>query len=192
MATGENLIHQIVDLVLTGTDFYLRIQQTRRTDHLFYYHALSLCQFKVGRGGTDVNNLVHHLLELLEPEWTVVEGGRQAESVFHQVALTTAVTSIHGIQLGHRHVALINEEDIIVREEVEKAVRAFTRFPSVEIAAVVLDTRAVSQLLNHLHIVFHTLFDALGFHGVACLLEEGNLLHEIVLYLADGDVGLFL
>ena len=48
------------------------------------------------------------------------------------------------------------------------------------------------QLLDHLHVVFHTLLDALCLDVVADALEEVHLLHQVVLYLADGTLGLFL
>ena len=50
----------------------------------------------------------------------------------------------------------------------------------------------MAQLLDHLHVVFHTFLDALRLDVVADALEEVHLLHEVVLYLADGTLGLFL
>ena len=49
----------------------------------------------------------------------------------------------------------------------------------------------MAQLLDHLHVVFHTFLDALGFGGVTQFFKEGNLFHQVVLYMPDGDVGLF-
>ena len=43
MTAGLDLIHQVVNLVLTGTYLDIRIQQTCRTDHLFHHHTLGLC-----------------------------------------------------------------------------------------------------------------------------------------------------
>ena len=63
---------------------------------------------------------------------------------------------------------------------------------TVEIARVVLNARAVTQFLDHLHVILHTLLDALGLDGVAHLLEESYLLDQVVLNLANGDVGLLL
>ena len=48
------------------------------------------------------------------------------------------------------------------------------------------------QFLDHLHIVFHPFLDALGLDAVAQFLEVGYLLHQVVLYVMDGDIGLFL
>ena len=48
----------------------------------------------------------------------------------------------------------------------------------------------MAQLLDHLHVVFHTLFDALRLDIVAQFLKIGYLLHEVVLNMTDGDGGL--
>ena len=50
----------------------------------------------------------------------------------------------------------------------------------------------MAQFLDHLHIILHALFDALCLDGVAHLLEECHLLHQVVLYLTDSDVRLLL
>ena len=50
----------------------------------------------------------------------------------------------------------------------------------------------MSKLLYHLHVVLHAFLNPISLYGVAKLLEIGNLLHEVVLNLAYGDVGLLL
>ena len=50
----------------------------------------------------------------------------------------------------------------------------------------------MSQFLDHFHVVLHTFLDALCFDAVTLFLEEGYLLHQVVLDLTDGDGGLFL
>ena len=88
--------------------------------------------------------------------------------------------------------ALVDEEQIVVGEEVEQAVRPFARLPAVEVATVVLDARTVAQFLDHLHVVLYAFLDPLRLDAVAHLLEEGNLLHQVVLDVVDGDVRLLL
>ena len=48
------------------------------------------------------------------------------------------------------------------------------------------------QFLDHLHIIFYTLFDTLSLYGITRLFKKGNLLREIILYLMNGDIGLLL
>ena len=186
------LVQQVVDLVLARSHLYLWIQQARRTDHLFHHDALGLLQLEVGRRRTHVDHLVYLLLELLEAQRTVVEGGGQTETVLHEVLLAAAVAAVHTVDLRHAHVTLVDEEQIVVWEEVEQAVGPFARLAAVEVAAVVLDARTVPQLLDHLHIVLHALLDPLRLDAVAQLLEEGYLLHQVVLDVVDGYVRLFL
>ena len=139
MTTRQDLIHQVVDLVLAFADFNLRIQQSCRTDHLLNDHTFCLCQFEIGRGGTDVDYLINLFLELFKSQGTVVEGSRQTETIFHEITLTASVASIHRIDLWHRHMTLVDEEQIVIREEVEQAIRSFASLSPIEVATVVLD-----------------------------------------------------
>ena len=139
MTACQDLIHQVVNLILTGAHLNLRIQQTCGADDLFYNHAFSFCQFEVGRGCTDVDNLIHLLQKLFEAQRTVVESGRQAETVFHEIALTASVTTIHRTDLRHRYMTLVYEEQIVIGEEVKQAIGAFSCLSAIEIAAIVLD-----------------------------------------------------
>ena len=131
-------------------------------------------------------------MELLECQRTVVEGCWQTETIFHEVRFPGTVATIHGTYLGDGDVALVDNHQIVVGEEVEQAVRAFASLSAVEVTAVVLDARAMAQLLNHLHIILHTFLYPLGLDGVTGFLEESYLFYQVVLYLPDGDIGLFL
>ena len=192
MLAGQYLVHQVVNLVFALAHLNLGIQQSRRPDHLFHHHALGLFQLVVGGGSRHVDHLVDHLVEFLEGQRTVVEGGRQTETILHEVGLAGAVTTVHRPYLGHRHMTLVDDHQVVFREEIQQAVGPFARLAPIEIAAVVLDARAMPQLLDHLHIILHALLDALRLDAVAQLLEIGHLLHQVVLDLTDGDVGLLL
>ena len=192
VGSGQNLIEQIIYLVFAWADFNLRIEQSRRADQLFYYHTFRFSQLIVGWGGTHVDGLMNHTVKFLEGERTVVEGGRQSETVFHQVLLSGSIATIHRTDLRNAHMALIYHQKEVFREEIEQAVWAFSFVSAIEISRIVLDARTVSQLLDHLHIVFHTLLDALCLDAIAYALEEFFLLHQVVLYHSDGDFLLLL
>ena len=130
--------------------------------------------------------MVCHLLELLKFEGTVVHGRRQTEAILHEVDLAGTVATIHGMYLRHTHVALVDDHQVILREKVEQAVGTSTGFASVKVARVVLDTRAVAQLAQHLHIIGDTFVEALGLKGLAYLAEVLDLTGEVVLNLIDG------
>ena len=52
---------------------------------------------------------------------------------------------------------LVNDEQHIFREIIQQTIGWSARFTAVEITAVVLHTGAVTQLVQHLQIVFHAL-----------------------------------
>ena len=159
---------------------------------MFYDDAFSLSQLEVGRCRTDVDHLVDSLLELLEAEWAVVEGGWQTVAILHEIGLPAAVAAIHGAYLWNGDVTLVDNHQIVFREEVEQAVRSFACFSSIEVAAVILNAGTMAEFLNHLHIEFHTFLDAMGLLRLSHLLEKGHLLHQVVLDVVDGDIGLLL
>ena len=133
-----------------------------------------------------------HLFELVEGQRTVVEGGRQTETIFHKIRLSGTVTTIHSANLRHTDVALVNYHQVVVRKEIQQTVRTFASLSAVKIARIVLDARTVPQFFDHLHVVLNAFLDTPGLDVVAQLLEEGYLLYQIVLNVTDGDVCLFL
>ena len=186
----HNLVQQVVDLVVCGTHENLGVEQSRRAYDLLYDDAFSLFKLVGCGSGGDIDDLPCEVLELLELQRTVVEGGGQAEAVLHKVALARAVVAPHGVKLRHGGVALVDDDEDVLGEEVEEAVGTLARLAPVEIAGVVLDARAVAKFLYHLHVVLHTFLDALRPQRVALLLVVCDALAQVVLYLAQGDVGL--
>lgn len=45
----------------------------------------------------------------------------------------------------------------------------------------------MSQLLNHLHVIFNTFLNSLGLNGVANLIKVIYLFGQVVLYFTYGD-----
>ena len=58
--------------------------------------------------------------------------------------------------------ALINHEQHFFREIIQQTIRRCAFFPTIEITAVVLHSGAVTELVQHLQIVLHTLLDTLS------------------------------
>ena len=58
--------------------------------------------------------------------------------------------------------ALVDNHEIVFREEIQQAVGSLSGLAAVEVAAVVLDARAVAHLFEHLHVVGDALVEALG------------------------------
>ena len=190
--TDGDLFHQVINLVLRRSDNDLRIQQSCGTNQLLHYHATRLAELKVSRRGRDIDHLMHQALKLVKLQWAVVESRGQTKSILHQIFLARTVSPIHRVDLRHGDMTLVNHHQIVLRKEVQQTVRTLPRFPPVEIAGVVLDTRTMAQLLDHLQVILHPLRDALRLDGVAYLLKESDLLPQSILYLTDRRVLLLL
>ena len=186
LAGFRDFFHQVVDRVVGGAHLYGRVEQSRGTDHLFHNHALAFLQFVVGRRGTDVNHLLGHFVELVEGERAVVQGGWQAEAIVHERLLARAVAAVHGAYLRHADMALVDDDQKVLGEEVQEAIGARARRASVEVARVVLNAAAVPQLAYHFDVVLHALFQPFCFERLAAGLEVGDLRHEVVLNLPYG------
>ena len=87
---------------------------------------------------------MNHTVKFLEGERTVVEGGRQSETIFHQVLLSGSIATIHRPDLRNAHMALIYHQKEIFREEIEQTVWPLSFMSAIEISRIVLDARTVS------------------------------------------------
>ncbi len=125
--------------MVAGADLNGGVQQACGTDDLFDNHAFGTFQLKVGRGGADVDGLVHNLLEFFERQGAVVQGRRKPKAVIDQGHLARSVAAKHGADLGHGHVTLVHEQEEVLGEIIEQAKRPLAGFPAVEIPRVILD-----------------------------------------------------
>ena len=114
----QYFVQKVINLVLAGAHLNLRIEQSRGAYDLFHHDPFGLLQLIVGRGGRDVDGLVEHVVELLKAQRAVVERRRQAESVLHEILLAGPVATVHGADLRHADVTLVDDEQEIFREEV--------------------------------------------------------------------------
>ena len=129
---------------------------------MVHHNAFTLLQFIIGWRRTDVDSARRERFELLEGQRTVVYGGREAETVIHQVLLAGIVSAIHRADLRNRYVALVYYQKEILREIVQEAEGTLARFPSVEIAGIILDTRTMPQFADHFQIVSDAFVETLG------------------------------
>ena len=192
LASQLDFFKQIVDLVLARSNHNLRVKQSRGADNLFHHNAFRLLKLIVGWGCRHVNHLIYQLLKLIEPQRAVVERSRKPEAIFHEVALAGPVAAVHGRNLRHTDVALVDDHQEILWKEVEKTVWPFACLSAVEVAAVVLYSRTMSQFAYHLDVILHAFLYALGSDAVAQFLEVVNLHHQVVLNEADSLFGLLL
>ena len=187
-----DFFHQVVHLVFGGTHLHGRVQQSGGTHNLLHHQTFALFQLVIGRSGAYIHRLVRHSLEFVEGEGAVVGGGGQAEAVFHQGFLAGMVPAVHGADLRKGDMALVDEYQEILREIVDEGEGPLAGLPAVEVAGIVLHAGAVAHLLDHLHVIFHALFQAFGFQELADGFEVLHLLHQVLLDLAHRPGALFL
>ena len=65
---------------------------------------------------------------------TVVQGRRQAEAIINQHLLARAVPIVHTPNLSHGHVTLINHNQEIIREKVQKGIRRLSFASTIHVA----------------------------------------------------------
>ena len=187
---GTDLREKVVDLPFGGAHRDGGIEKPRRADELFDDLA---CLFElVGRGRRrNADELRHALVELLEGERAVVVGRAHAEAVVDEVGLAREVAVIHGADLRDGHVALVDEDEEILREVIEQREGGLPRLPPVEVARIVLHARAVPDLFEHFKIVLGALGEALRLQELPLVLERFDLPFEIFLDHGKGALQAF-
>ena len=86
---------------------------------------------------------------------------------------------------GTADVALVDDEEEVLREEVEQRVRRLARAPAVDRRRVVLDAVAEPDLLHHLEVVLGAHAEPLRLEQLALLLEVGQPLLQLGLDALD-------
>ncbi len=175
-----DLFEQIVHLPLDRTHFGWRIHQSGGPDDLLDDNAAGFVQFVRARRCRHVDQLRHTRFPLLEVERAVVERGRQTEPVVDEDLLTGAIAEIHAANLRDRLVTLVDDDERVGRQVVEKGGRRLARLAPGEVARIILDAVAIPDLANHLEVEHRTLVQplcleqlSLGFELAAALDELG-------------------
>ena len=190
-SAGVYLADEVIDLPVYRTHNDLGIEQTGRADDLLD-HLTRARQLILGRRCGNVHDLVQTVVELIKIKRAVVIRARQTEAVLDQTFLAGAVAVIHGAHLRERHMALVHDEQKILREIVDERVRRRTRRTPRQHARIVLNARAEADLLQHFNVVTGALRDALCLDQLAVLLEVFHALVEFILQILDGFLQLFL
>ena len=186
--SARNLLQKVIDLVVRRSHLNLGVEQTCGSHKLLNHRAFALDKFVVGGGGTTIQNRIAEALKFGKCEGSVVDGCGQAEAILHKVLLASPIATKHSPHLRNGNMALIDHKQEVLGEIVEQAEGAFTLLPAVHIARVVLNTRAVAELLYHLHIVLHPLLNALSLNRSPSLLELLDAGAEVELYLSDSTL----
>ena len=132
--------------------------------------------------------MVQPLVELIKVERAVIVSRGQTEAVFDQTFLAGAVAVVHGAHLWQRDVALVHDQQEVLREVVDQRKRGGTGFAARQHPRIVLDAAAKTDFLQHFNVIPRALADALRFNQLAVLLKILDALFELVLKVADGGL----
>ena len=147
-----------------------RIHQPGRTDdHLDDLRAAA--DFVRRRRRRNVHDLIDVIVELVVRQRTVVERAGQTEAVLDEDGLARPVAGVHGVHLRQRDVRLVDEEQPVLREEIDQAPRRRAGFAAGQMPRVVLDAVAVADFAQHLQVVARALLEPLRFEQFAVLAE---------------------
>ena len=130
-----------------------RIDQPGRADHLLGEYAASLVHLPGTRRRRDADRLRPHRVPFLETQRPVVHAGWQPEAVFGERRLAAEVAAEHAAELRHGDVALVGEDQRVVRHVFEQGGRRFAGLSAGEIARIVLDAGAASGRFHHFEII---------------------------------------
>ncbi len=90
---------------------------------------MGLVELISGRSGGDVNHLANFLLKLIKFQRPVIQGRGQAEPVLHQDRLPTPIPGIHSPDLRDSGMALIQNGQKLLGEEIQQRVRPLPGSP---------------------------------------------------------------
>ena len=134
----------------------------RGADDLLHRGVAVLAFVGAGRCAGE-EHLADALPEFRELQRPVVQRARQAKAIIHQCLLAAAVASVHTADLRQRHVALIDDEQVIIREVIEERPGRGAGRTAIHMARIILDAGGEADLADHLQVVARALLEALRF-----------------------------
>ncbi len=162
-------------MTLEGADLDRGVHEPGGADHLLH-DALGDLPLERTRGGGDEDGLGHPGEELRERQRAIVAGGGEPPAEVDEVVLAAPVPLVHALELGNGDVRFVEEDEQVLREEVQQGVRRLARLPTRKVAGVVLDPGAVAGLSQHLQVVVDPALEALGLDDLLGRDELGDAL----------------
>ena len=84
--------------------------------------------------------------------------------MLNQGTLAAHIALKHGPNLGNGHMGFVDDEQEVIGEVVQQAVRGCAASAPVDVAGVVFDAVAEAHLLHHLKVILGAHAQALGFN----------------------------
>ena len=163
----DDVVHLGEAVLRHGPDLHGRVDQARGPDHLLGEDAPGLLHLPGAGRRRDADRRRSHGVPFLELEGAVVHAGGQAEAIVRQGELAAEVTPEHGPDLGDGLVALVHEEQGVVRDVLEEGGRRLARLAAGQVAGIVLDAGAGAGGLDHLEVEGRPLLQPLGLQQLA-------------------------
>ena len=176
---------QIVDLSQGRPHLDLRVHQARRTHHLLD-HPTGVLRLIGPRSGGDENRLRAYCLPLIETHRPIIKSRRQPKPVLDQRFLARTVAFVHGADLRHADVGLVDHEQRIGRQVIVEGRWRFARGSPRQIARVVLDAVAVAQLHDHFQIETGALLQPLRLYQLVVATQVVEAIFQLRLDVLDG------
>ena len=186
--SGADFADKVVDLAGGGFDGDFGVDEAGGSDDLFDVFAAGCCEFVAAGGGGHVDGLADAFFEFFPGEGPVVEGGGEAEAEFYQVAFAGHVPFEHGADLGDGDVGFVDDGEEVVGEIVEEGGGGAAGGSAVEVAGVVFDAGAETDLFDHFEIVFGAHAKSLGFEEFSPVFEVFEAVGEFGFDVAGGAV----
>ena len=167
-----DLVKQIVDLAADRPDFNLGIGQAGRANDLLHDDAAGFRQFIRSGRRRNIDKLIRRASRILRMSAAGCPWQTEDENRTRQIFFSRPVAVIHAAKLRHRLMAFIDEHQRVLRQIIEQSRRRLARHAAGKMTRIILDTVAVADFFDHLHIEQRPLMDALRFQQPALLFEK--------------------
>src|SRR5580704_19287288 len=114
----------------------------------------AVLNFKFGRRGAHIDDLVRRLYELVEIERAIIERARQAKAIIYEHGFARAVAFVHAADLRDGCVRFIDHYQKIFWEKIDDRVGLGTGWASRQMTRIVFDPIAEAHFLQHFQVVF--------------------------------------
>ena len=126
-----------------------RIHEPGRPNQLFD-RFVGMRTLIITRCCRHIYGLRRNQFEFVEAQRPVIQRRGQPEAVFDKGFLARPVATVHTAELRYGDMAFVDNQECVVRHVIEQARRRFTLLAARQVARVVLDSLAVTELSDHL------------------------------------------
>ena len=127
-------------------------------------------------------------IELVKIKRTVVHCTRKSETILYKSSFSRFVSGIHSSYLRKSYMALIHDKQKVIGEVVEQSLRSASGRTSRKNTGIILNTAAISDFLQHFHIIMSTLFDSLSLNKLVVGGKIINSFSKLTVYFGNSSI----